>query len=48
MDPEEEPPLVFQYHEDEEGASCMTNMTDEQVVEILEQFIRRDTGETMH
>lgn len=48
MEQDDTDTLVFQYAEDEDGASCVTNMTDEQIVEMLAQFIQRDTGETMH
>lgn len=48
MDPAEDDALVFQYVEDEDGACLVTNMSDEQVAEILTQYLQRDTGETVH
>ena len=48
MEQDDPEALVFQYTEDEDGVSCLANMTDEQIVELLSQFIQRDTGETMH
>lgn len=39
MDSDEETPLFFEFEIDEEGFTLCTNMTDEQVVEMLvEQF----------
>lgn len=38
----------FQYVEDEDGASLVTNMDDEDIAEILSQFIQRDTAGQVH
>lgn len=49
MDPDEEAPLFFEFEVDEEGYTLCTNMTDEQVVEMLvEQFIQRNTQGMVH
>ncbi len=47
MEPEEEFEF-FQYVETEEGASLITNMDDEDVAEILTQFLQRDTEGKVH
>lgn len=48
MDPDDEDLRFFQYAEDEDGASLITNMSDEEVTEILAQFIQRDTEGQVH
>lgn len=45
---EEEEFEFFQYVETEEGASLVTNMDDEDIAEILSQFIQRDTEGRVH
>lgn len=43
---EEEPEAVFIYERIEDGDCFQTNMTDEQIIEILTFYIRR--GQTVH
>ena len=41
--------LFFDYEHDEEGFTLSTNMSDEQVIDMLvEQFIQRDTAGQVH
>lgn len=48
MEPDEDDIRFFQYAEDEDGASLITNMTDEEVTEVLAQFIQRDNEGRLH
>jgi Mg/Co/Ni transporter MgtE len=49
MDPDEDDDTqFFQYVEDEDGASLVANMSDEDVTEILAQFLQRNQQGYLH